>query len=336
MDMDLNTVFVAKRKPELEKDALELGMPRRTRSMWNGRGSVNPLPGMELPDMASRNESQSVHQQRNSNLSRLFAACNTASNPGRPKNAADLATSLVKLVIPYDLMNTQRSLAKVQDRLKAIETNAQKSDAARGRIEHGLEIVASEIDTLRRLYDQLAPSSRHDPPVDINAKIQKIGSEMLAKASANDNNLNQALQMVQTALAELSDERAKLQLAAHGLPARKQSLEHDFNEDDVSTASEDVVDEKSGALQARASVVLKRDEPGTTRCCQVLQAILTDSQRNHNHPLTERIDSTKPRLDLASTASLRPHKGSAVPNQRNRETKSIFASTSVLRSSPIH
>jgi len=219
--------------------------------------------------LISWQDNETVCQQRRGNLSRMFAAASNkpSSSHGRPKTAADLAASLVNLVFPYDVRIMQRNLARLQNRMKAVEAKVHEDEGARIRVEQGLKMVESEMSTFQSLHDKAPLGRQSNNVADLDAKIREIGAEMIKKAAANENNISQALQMMQSILSELKDKHAQMQRGETASPGQKETTATAtiLNSNEALTGGEAKVDEEPTQQENRDQPAKPKDtSPGDT------------------------------------------------------------------------
>lgn len=223
-------------QPTAARRALSLRTPRRNAIL------PETSPGPPLPF----HDNEGLQHQRDARIQQMIAASSNFSTT-HPRNAAELAVSLVGLVFPYDVRNMQRSLAALQSRMKDVEARVRGDEAATARVEQGLKALEAEMLTFRSLSNSTAGANA---PPDIEARIKEAADAMLAKAAANANNINHALQAVRSAMGEINAERAQLHQQKLKLqvdtPRTHQKPNEDTpntsqrpDEDDISTASED-------------------------------------------------------------------------------------------------
>jgi Sec-independent protein translocase protein TatA len=188
----------------------------------------------------------------------------TASNQmvnGHPRNAAELAVSLVGLVFPYDVRNMQRSLASLQTRMRELEAKAKGDQASTARVEQGLKVLEAEMATIRNEYNM---TSGVTLPQNVEGRVLEVGEEMLEKATNNANSINDALQAVRAAMGDLERERSQLLRKQAEQQKQAEDTAQRPDEDEISTASEDEEDldprpsRRSGRQPKDGSVVAAR------------------------------------------------------------------------------
>ncbi|KAL2757549.1 hypothetical protein ACRALDRAFT_1068110 [Sodiomyces alcalophilus JCM 7366] len=102
-------------------------------------------------------DNEQLRRQRSKTIRQTLAASNSQASLGQPRNAADLAASLVSLVLPYDVRNLQRSLLKMQDRVKAVESKTQENTEAREYADKTMRVLQDELKTVQALVHKAGP-----------------------------------------------------------------------------------------------------------------------------------------------------------------------------------
>ncbi|KAM9884025.1 hypothetical protein VDGL01_01830 [Verticillium dahliae] len=117
---------------------------------------------------------------------RGFNTCETllSHQSEYPRNATELAISLVNLVFPYDVRNTQRSLARMYDRVKAVEAKASIDSAARQQAERSMAALEKEMTALQAMVAQSQPGpSEHMRVEDLETELRQKHEEMIEMVS---------------------------------------------------------------------------------------------------------------------------------------------------------
>ncbi|RNJ59318.1 hypothetical protein D7B24_002696 [Verticillium nonalfalfae] len=101
-----------------------------------------------------------------------------------PRNATELAISLVNLVFPYDVRNTQRSLARMYDRVKAVEAKASIDSAARQQAERAMGALEKEMTALQAMVAKSQPDpSEHMRVEDLEKELRQKHEKMIEMVS---------------------------------------------------------------------------------------------------------------------------------------------------------
>ncbi|KAM0332251.1 hypothetical protein ACHAQA_002527 [Verticillium albo-atrum] len=173
---------------------------------------------------------------------------------GQPKNAAELAASLVNLVFPYDVRNTQRSLARMYDRVKAVEAKASDDSAARQRAEQAVGALEKEMMTLQALVANARPDPAETMGVEaLEREVRQRHGEMVNMVSE----FNAQREGLLADINRLVDQTRQLQdeLAAQSTSAStKQSLRKDPGHAEDTEALASVVLEKAVEMQRPSHV----------------------------------------------------------------------------------
>ncbi|RBQ70198.1 hypothetical protein VDGD_04381 [Verticillium dahliae] len=117
---------------------------------------------------------------------RGFNTCETllSHQSEYPRNATELAISLVNLVFPYDVRNTQRSLARMYDRVKAVEAKASVDSAARQQAERSMAALEKEMTALQAMVAQSKPGPfEHMRVEDLETELRQKHEEMIEMVS---------------------------------------------------------------------------------------------------------------------------------------------------------
>ncbi|KAH6674029.1 hypothetical protein F5X68DRAFT_194063 [Plectosphaerella plurivora] len=288
---------------------------RRSLSLWARKNNTG-LPDTATGVLVPRRDDEGIQDQRSANVHRMITASNIP-NAGQPRNAAELAVSLVGLVFPYDVRNMQRSLATLHTRMKDVEAKVGGDQAAAARVAQGLKSLENEIATMRALDSKTSGVSL---PQDIETRVREMGEEMLERAKDNANSINDALQAVRAAISDLERERSQL------LQQQAEQQKHAGDtvqrpgEDEISTASEDDEDldpqpSRYGGKQRQTQDTLATASSGqVSRENASSQNYILSNQSSKQHisvaPIkaikTTQATSRSPRVNVRTAASTRP------------------------------
>ncbi|KAM0286991.1 hypothetical protein ACHAQH_000676 [Verticillium albo-atrum] len=158
------------------------------------------------------------HQQEQS--AGLHQALLSGRQPGHPSNATELAVSLVNLVFPYDVRNTQRSLCRMYDRVKAVEARAADDSAARHRAEQAIGALEKEMSTLQALVAKARPDPSEQMGVEalereVGQKHEKM-VEMVSEFNAQRESLLVDINRLVNQTKQIQED-----IVARGTPAGK-------------------------------------------------------------------------------------------------------------------
>lgn len=181
-------------------------------------------------------EHEQLRRQRSKTIRQTLAASNSQASLEQPKDAVDLAASLVSLVLPYDVRNLQRSLLRMHDRVKTVESKTQENTEAREYADKTLRVLQDELKTVQALVHRAGPDLTDQMGTQAwMEEIHKRHAQMMeAIAQFNEERdriskeFQRQLEQVQQLHAELASQRSPSRrqeiLNINGLPATDESL----------------------------------------------------------------------------------------------------------------
>ncbi|KAG7131553.1 hypothetical protein HYQ45_009932 [Verticillium longisporum] len=158
-----------------------------------------------------------------------------------PRNATELAVSLVNLVFPYDVRNTQRSLARMYDRVKAVEAKASIDSVAQQQAERAMGTLEKETRALQAMVAKSQPDpSEHMHFKDLETELRQKHEKMIEMVS------------------EFNTQRESLLADVNRLVDQTKQIQQDVTARSISTTEEPIVPGKDMATypgEAAAKVV---------------------------------------------------------------------------------
>ncbi|KAG7120950.1 hypothetical protein HYQ44_003830 [Verticillium longisporum] len=212
-----------------------------------------------------------------------------------PRNATELAVSLVNLVFPYDVRNTQRSLARMYDRVKAVEAKASIDSVAQQQAERAMGTLEKETRALQAMVAKSQPDpSEHMHFKDLETELRQKHEKMIEMVS------------------EFNTQRESLLADVNRLVDQTKQIQQDVTARSISTTEEPIVPGKDMATypgEAAAKVVSMALVPEKSVEAESIEPVPADDISTASEITCKADSKERSRSEITGSRSNRPNTG---------------------------